>query len=380
MNQRERVLASCVAGVIVVSGGYALIKSQVYEPGEKLKADIASAREYRGKLEVRLNGSEKITRGWQEQTGQTLDQEWFAAHQAFREDVSLLLKRNNLTAGLKINKHKERTDKKGPREGFVELPLSVRVNGQLGDLDNFLKDFFQRAYLVRLDKLQLSAEHTSKSKRKKGGSTEPQLGITMTLSTLVLPKVADVDHPTFDLAAFNHPDPEAELVLAAAPRLRWQEDMDRYGEIVEKNIFENYEPPPPKVKTAPRPKEVVKKTEPKTEDKPKPVPVDLRRDAGKFVLSGMGRLDDGPIAYVTRSDQPAEPPTLYRLNDDIDDGRLVLIVPRGIVVRATPPARGARQPAKNYFYPLGATFAEREEVDASVHPELERQLRVVLRQ
>lgn len=378
MNQRERVLAGCVASVIVVSGGYALIKSQVYEPAQQLKADIASEREYRNTLEVRLNGSEGIVQRWQEQTGQTLDQEWFAAHQAFREDVGLLLKRNNLTDGLKINKHKERVAKDGPREGFIELPLAVRVEGRLTDLDNFLRDFFQRPYLVRLDKLQLGAEHTRKSKkRKKGARSEPQLGISMILSTLVLPKVKNVDHPTFDLAAFNNPDPEAELVLAAAPRLRWQEEMDTYGEIAEKNVFENYEPPPPPPVARDRPKPLEQRKE---DPPPPPPPVNPRPDADKLVVRGTGWLDDGPIAYVARSDRLDEPPTGYRLNDDVDDGRLVLIVARGIVVRTTPPKRGPRRPAKHYFYPLGSTFAEREEVDPDAHPEIERQLRVVLGQ
>jgi hypothetical protein len=377
MNQREKILAGCVAGVLVGYVGFALFKSQVREPRDQLKNLIQGEKEYRARLQARLDRADEKIGVWNGYTSQTLHEEWFAAHQAFREDVGLLLKRNNLTQDLKINKYKERVEEKGPREGFVELPLSVRVDGKLSDLDNFLKDFFQRPYLVRLDKLQLNAEQGGSAQRKRGGSDEPNLSITMTLSTLVLPKVKNVDHPTFDLAAYNHPDPEAEVVMAT-PRRLWQEDMDRYGEIVEKNPFKNYEPPPP----PPPPPAKQREPERKRDDRP-PVsvpPPDPRRDADKFVLNGMGWLDDGPIAYVTRTDEPGEPPTGYRLNDDVDDGRLVLVVPAGIVVRTAAPLHGARQQSKNYFYPLGGTFKDREEVNPSDHPEIERQLRVVLRQ
>ena len=378
MNQRERVLASCVAGVIVAYGGFTLVKSQVYEPGKELAADIQEELACREELQVRLNGAAKTIQAWQRQTGQTLDGEWFAAHQTFREDVSLLLKRNNLTEDLKINKYREHIDKDGSREGFVELPLSVRVNGKLGDLGNFLKDFFQRPYVVRLDKLELTAEQTSKSKKRRGGRTEPKLGISMTLSTLVLPNVKGVDHPMFDLAAFNNPDPDVELVMVT-PRRLWQEQMDRYGEIVEKDPFTNYEPPSP-----PPPPPPVTQKEPqqeKTDDPPPPPPppLDPRPKAHKLVLNGVGWLDDGPIAYVTNTDAPGDPPDGYRLNDNVDDGRLVLILPEGIAVRVTP--KGAsRQPAKDYFYPLGGTFRDREEINPSEHPSIARQLQVVLKQ
>jgi hypothetical protein len=376
MNQRERILASCVAGVIVAYGGYTLIKSKVVEPGKRLTADIQKEIEYRDRLRVRLNGADKTIQSWQKRTGQTLSADSFAAHQAFRTDVGLLLERNNLTEDLKIGQYRERVEKKGAREGFTELPLSVRVTGRLGDLDNFLKDLFQRPYLVRLDKLDLAAEHTSASKKKRGGPTEPKLNITMTLSTLVVPKVKDVDHPTFDLAALENPDPETELALASAARLR-QEDVEAYREITKRNPFEIYtEPVVVRERPATQPAKIVKTVD----EPPPPPPPPVRPNAHKLVLNGVGRVDDGPIAYVTNRDAPGEPPDEFRLNDEIDDGRLVLIVPDGIVVSVTPPTRGARQPAKHYFYPLGGTFADREEVKASEHPEITRQLRLVLKQ
>jgi hypothetical protein len=96
------------------------------------------------------------------------------------------------------------------------------------------------------------------------------------------------------------------------------------------------------------------------------------------VLQGVGGLEEGPVAYVVDPDDPTEPPQEYRLNDEVDDGKLVLIVPEGMVVRV-PPKSGQRQPPTHYFYPLGSNFKEREEVDPSVHPQVSRLLQLVLK-
>jgi hypothetical protein len=371
MTQQERVLAGCLVGVIAVGGGYTLIKSKVYAPRVALKKEIVRESERRDALETRLASAPKRISAWQECTAQTLDTDATVAHALFREDVEGLLKRNGLTEGLAINPPPARLDKKGAREGFVELPLSVNVKGRLGELVNFLRDFYQQPYLVRVDKLHLRAElgRSSKGKKGSGGSAEPKLNITMTLSTLVLPKLKGVEHPTIDLAAVN--DPEHEVVLASAARLG-QEDPLAYNEITQKNIFKIYEPPPPPPPPPPRETVVTKPVE-------RLPPVDPRRDADKFVLSGVGQLVEGPVAYVINTDQPANAPVTHQLNDNIDDGKLVLVVPEGIVVRVAPKG-GQRQPSKNYFYPLGSNFKEREEVNPADHPEVARMLQLVLKQ
>ncbi len=370
MTQQEKVLAGCLVGVIAVAGGFTLGKSKVYEPRVRLKEEIKNETERRDTLGVRLAGAPKIINAWQDYTGQTLHTDSSAAHAAFREDVEGLLKRNGLAEGLTFNQPPEDRDKKWPREGFVELPLSVNVKGKLGDLVNFLKDLYQRPYLVRVDKLHLGAElsRRSKSGRNRGGGTEPKLSITMTLSTLVLPKLKGIAHPMIDLEAMNNP--QGDVVLASAARL--SEDPDAYNEISRRSIFELYEPPP-QVVVAPR---ETKPTEPKPPEGPPPPPPPPPRP--DLVLQGVGRLNDGPVAYVINPDDPTELPREYRLNDDVDDGKVVLIVSEGMVVRVRPKG-GQRQPLKNYFYPLGSNFKEREEVDPSTHPDVSRLLQLVLK-
>jgi len=381
MNQRERVLAGCMAAVLVGYGGFTLIKSQVVDPREGLTEDIKTQSERRDHLQILLNGADKIVGDWQKQTGQTLGLEAGAAQDAFREDVNTLLQRHKLTQDLVITPYKARVERKGYRENFTELPISVRTKGKLADVVSFMKDLYQRPYVVRVDKLSLVAEHGRKSSRKKkaGRPPEPTLSVSMTLSTLVLPPIDEIEHPTLDLAAYNDPAREVEPV-AVASRLAF-EDMEEYGEIAEKNFFWIYEPPPPVVKKTPKP-------EPNEEPKVKPTPtttpkvvVDVRKDADKWVLCGMGWVDAGPIAYVTNIDDAGMPPEEYYLNDEIDDGRLVLIVPEGMVVRVAGEKQGTRTlPPKNYFYPLGETFKDRVEVQPAKHPQIAQLLQQVLKQ
>jgi len=223
---------------------------------------------------------------------------------------------------------------------------------------------------VRVDKLGLRVESSGRQgRRRRADNREPQLSITMMLSTLVLPEVPEVAHPTLDPERLD--DPNAVGRIAAA-RLA-AEDPGEYDRIAELNFFKLYQPPVVRREPLPeKPAEVVRAPEPA----PKPV-VDPRRDAHRYVLQGVGHLPDGPVAYVADTDEVLEPPRVYRLNDEIDDGRLVLIVPEGIVVRVRPPGAAA-EAARNYFYPLGATFKERQEVDEQELPEIARLLRLVL--
>lgn len=373
MNQREKVLAGCLVGAVVIAGGYTVVKSRVYQPGLRLKADIKDEIARRDELQVRLQGIDKTVGAWTGQTGRTLGVEWFAAQRTFREDVEVLLRRNGLTEGLTTSPLGESRDSKGPREGFVELPLSVGVKGRLADLVNFLRDYYQRPYLVRVDKLYLSAEMgRATSKKRTGPRPEPKLTIKMTLSTLVLPEVENVDHPTINLAAVDDPDSGVEFVSSV--RLR-EEDPVAYNEIAQVNFFKIYEPPAPVVRKAVEREPV----ETKPVEKEPVVQVDPRRDAHKFVLSGVGQLAEGPVAYVINTDKSTEPPTEYRLNDQVDGGKLVLVVPEGMVVRVLPAGKEPRTSPKNYFYPLGTTFKNREEVNPSEHPDITRVLRLVLK-
>ena len=379
MNQREKILAGCLA--IAIGGGLGVtgVKTMVIEPRRELAREIAAQRARQDRLEVQLNGADKIIQGWQARTRQTLDVDPFAADQIFRKNVDELLKRNKLMSEKSsVGQAQPYVYKKGVRQGFTELSLSVTAMGTLGDVVTFLKDFYQLPYLVRVDKLSLSAHRTSKARasvRRRGAaaSSEPELTVMLTLTTLVLPKVDDVEHPTVDLAGLE--DPESDTEFASLHRLR-EEDPDTYGEIADVNIFKPWEPPQV-VKNEPR--QVVKVPD-RPSPPPPPPPPAPRLGADKYVVTGVAETPEGPVAYVINADDTLAPPTEYYLNDEIDDGKLVLIVPQGVVVRVLPEEkRGGASLAKNYFYALGSNFKEREEVNPTDHPEVARLLRQVLK-
>ena len=373
MTQREKMLAGTVGLAAGIYFGYVAIQKLIIEPNRQINQQINAALEYRDKLEMRLNGSDKTIEEWYAETGRTLSENYFDAHLAFREDVGSLLKRNHLSDQLKIAKSQEHSEKKWPRAGFIELPVTVSVNGTLPDLDNFLKDFFQRPYMVRMEKLELSASHTSAARAKRGAKTEtePQLTIRMTVSTLILPQQDGREHPTFDLARLENPDPEEDMQLVSADRLR--HDSEEYNDITANNLFVKWTPPPPPPPPqVEKPVEVVRET-PKHHNPPPPPPP----TNDNLVVEGVARLADGPIVYVVDTDAPGRPPKEYRLNDELDGGRVVLIVPEGIVINI-PPKRGQQTPPENYYYPLGESFADRVEVSAEEHPAIARYLEIVL--
>ena len=374
MNQREKVLAGCVAAVIVGYGGFKVIKAGVIEPAKRLQENIQKQTKRQVEIENRLAGAPSIVRGWQSATQRTLHTDFKTAHDIFREDIAVLLDRNRLTEGRSISKYKERLEKKGPREGFIDLPILVRVDGKLDDLVNFLRDLYQRPYMVRVDKLSVAAELESAKSKKKGESDEPKLKMTMTLSTLVVPEIKGVAHKTFDMEAFKDPEQQEDFYPLATPWLH-QEEMSEYSEIVKVNPFMIYYEPPPLPRPDPPRVTAVKPEAEKPETNPV-VKADPRKNADKFKV--VGTASDGePLAYVIDERDLAEPPAEYRLNDDMDGGKLVLIIPEGVVVHSVEKVgRGER--VKDYYYEIGTTFADRVEVEPKEHAEIQKLLELVL--
>ncbi len=373
MQKREKTMAGVMAGVLVLFAGVQAVRSLVIAPSQQLDQDIYAAQVRREKLLKIVDAGPRTIKQWQQRTARTLSDDYAKARDLFREDIATLLDRNGLTRERTIGSLKERVEKKPPAQGFVTLPVQVRVEGHLTNLVNFLRDLYQRPYYVRIEKLTINPDIKGQAKtRKRKRSTGPQtLKITMTLSTLVLPMVEKpegVGHPTFNLADLNDPD-KAEKLLASVKRLRNQ--PDQYAQIARISPFEIWQPPPrPVAKATP-------KHETKQPPKPKPKPVvDKRRDADKWVIVGVAN-DGEPLAFVANSDDLTAPLREYRLNDRVDDGTLVLIVPEGIVVR-TRKRIGGRYMTHDYFYEVGTNFKQRVELRPTEYPEIHKLLKLAL--
>ena len=177
----------------------------------------------------------------------------------------------------------------------------------------------------------------------------------------MLPKVDGVDAVPIDLA---NAKPFKRPFLAAL-------DLTDYDVIEEKNIFKEWLPPRP---DPPKPAPTVA-TGP---DKPvvRTAARDPRKDYLMLKVVGVG-TENGPVTWIMDENNLADPPAKKRVGDEMDyQGRVILIHPKGVVVRINETKKG-RTETKEYFYPLGKSFEEREPLDPAEHPEVARELRLV---
>jgi hypothetical protein len=373
MTHRERILAGAVGGAVLLVGGWQAVQRIIIEPRSELRQRIAVAEKRRDNLERELLPARSAEKQWRQRTSRTLSHSVEQATLAFRRDISELVQRYRLTDDLVISEKppKRYTRKGSPREGFVELPVTVRCRATLREVVYFLRDLYQRPYVKRLDRLDLTPESiVAQTKNKNVAAREPSLDVSMTISTLVVPRLPKTESPTLEGLDLDNPDVLRDAGIEPPDYLR-QEQPLAYNMIASKNIFKIYQPPPP----APRPKpaEPVVAQKPR-ERPPPPPPPDPRKDADKFVVLGTTSLNGELIAYIKDERQQLDPPMQKRLNDPVDDGRLVLVHRKGIVVQVT----NGRERGRTYFYPLGANFRQREPVDAEKHPEIQRLVDQVL--
>ncbi len=391
MKPRERLFAISIVALLAIAGGYRLVHMLIVEPRAALVSALKAANERQADLESWIDRENATRQRWSDETQCTLGQDSDKALRVFREDVARLLKDNDLDTDLRISPRKPVVERRGVRKGFTELTLGVEVRGSLEQAVRFLRDFYERPYLVRVDSLSLNAgtsvasatkaatrgseRSDSRGRRAAPRTKEPnesELTIGMSLTTLVLPPIKDVPHKTLDVALLEAPQGESQPAVARRSPLR-REDVSAYDAIFTTNMFKLYQEV--RVVTVPTTRETgpVEQTE-----VVKQVP-DPRRDAGHFKVVATVSLHGELIAYVEDDRDRTEPPVRHRLNDELDDGRLVLIHPRGIVVRTTPGEESASRAVHNYFYRLGKSFAERVELTADEHPEIWNELMLAYR-
>ncbi|MEP0848368.1 MAG: hypothetical protein HRF50_16290 [Phycisphaerae bacterium] len=374
MVQREKILVGCVIGAAGLLGGVKLVQSQVIEPRRAQIAAVIAERERRDKLETLVAGIDAAHQRWYQQTQRTISADPAEAHKDFFEDIGRLTRETGLTKELRIRKRTPMRFKDKSRKGFVELPLAVSVKADLPSLVAFLQRFHELPYQTRVTSVTISPEAESaggEKKRKNAAKHSTELSVSIVLSTLVLPRLPELDHPLC-----NREDPPDPSQASAALAMRKASD---YDEIARLNVFQLYHPPPPEPPPDETPK--VART-----DKPQPAPpADPRKGAEHLYLKGTVSLNGVPIAYVADDSKLEEEPKKYHLNDRIDDGRLVLIHHSGIVVQtSTPPNPGAvesdasRSEQHFYYYPFRKSFKEREPLTLDEDSELARLVRAVL--
>lgn len=366
MSPRERILAFAVLGVIAIWGGFTLTKKLIIQPFDKQRDDILNARIKLEELETKRDVElARAHTAYKKLSRKTLAADNEVAMRRFREDLNSLLEKHRFNRNeLTVKAQSISTNK----DGTSVLPVSVSTKGKLKDVVALLLDLYSRNYLLRVDSLNLIAEQESKAEKKKRGNRRnedgPNLTINLAVSTLTIPQMS---HPGFDeipLEPLEEIGPAEEPVLAFA--------LPEYDRITRDNLFAEYVAPPP-VREKPKPKPQDDRPKVVVDDKPdvevKPV-IDPRKDAEHFKLVASTSLRGEPAVYVkdTRGADSAEP---YQLNDEIDDGVLVLVTPRGMVVRST----AGKFAGQDFYYKLGDTFTDRVELDPREYPDLAAMLK-----
>ncbi|MGE3181927.1 MAG: hypothetical protein AB7N71_09870 [Phycisphaerae bacterium] len=369
MTSRERVLAIGVVGTIGVWGSIALAKKLIIQPFDQQKKNIENAYLELDELENKRDFELRdVAERYMALTSQTLAANNEVAMRRFREDINSLLEKHGFSRGELTVKAQSISETK---DGTAVLPVSISAKGKLKETVALLLDLYRRNYMLRVETVNLTAEQESAAeKKKRGGRPEPEgpdLNISLVVSTITLPKLS---HPTLGDIPVRPLPAVAESETPSLAR-----ELSEYDRIAATNIFAEYVPPPPPPPVREEQQEQVK-TEPvvvRKED-PKPPPVDPRKDAGNFRLVGATSLRGEPAVYIkdTTSAESAEP---YRLNDEIDDGVLLLVTPRGMVVRSTK----GKDAGKDFVYKLGGTYLDREELDPREHPSFAAELKLALR-
>ncbi|HUU94125.1 MAG TPA: hypothetical protein VM487_00160 [Phycisphaerae bacterium] len=347
MTGREKILAGVVGGVVALAGGSTLLRLVVIEPLKSLNKSLGTAAQKKANLEDFVEQHQHVAEEWQAYTARTFSENVERVKVSFFSELAQLLELHDLTEGHRITQGTPRKQK----TGLVEVSLRVHAEGSLESVVGFMRDLRQKPYLARLSNVSLRAEKGRSARRTRGrgrGSNEPAtLAVSMTATTLVLPKLKGTKHQPPD------PNQPAPTYLAYGP--------EAYDEIASVNFFQKYRPPVRTVQT-PTTRESVDRGEREPPPPPRP----------NMKVVGVESLYGDLIASVLDEDHREKPLAEFRLNDKIDDGTLILVHPKGIVVRVAK-REGADEESEEYFYPIGSSFRDRlrlEEADPEIRHEL----------
>lgn len=364
MTRRERILAICVGGAVAGVALSSVVKWTILDPIENAKKAIRAEQTRAARLKAELKALARVEQDWQGLTKRTFSLDGEEAQRRFRRDMHQLLDRHGL---------KEPKVSPGAlvryKDDSVGAPLNISASGTLNQIVGFLVDFYRRDYLARLDKVRITADQGAissvNSERARGGRGNrgggqdfgpngPEMKISMSAVTLVLPKIEELEHPVIEGDPVELPDGRL---------LRKQME---YTAIYEANPFEPYVPTQVIASKPPDPDPGKTRERPPPPEPPKE---DLRKDAHNFVLKAVTRMDGEYYAYVYDERSPQAEPHKYKIGDDFDNGTLLLVHPRGAVARAEEDEGDV-----DWFYPLRfpepASFADREELDPDVYPDV----------
>lgn len=374
MTARERILAAGVGGTLLILGGFKITQWVIIQPFQAIETSLIEARERKAHLELRQVQESVWQKNWLDRTRRTLGTKPADVQTAFRTDVQSLLTEHGLTEDLSINSITPKTNKK---TGITEIPLSITVKGKLDDLTSFLRDFYQRPYLAKIEKITIDGGETQpksrsssrsrrgrrSSSRRSDGSAERLLSISgLKLATVVLPPFKELKSKHIkSLEALDEMEPAHDwlaredddyLTIVSADIFGWPKQPEPLTERETVDIANNDEPLPPA-----------------------PPTVDPRKNADKKRIVGVESRNGVAIVFIVDETQRDQPPKAFRTHEEIDDGKLMLIHGLGLVVRVEAKEGSEDDQATDYFYPIGTNFKQREQLDPAKHPLIYQEMR-----
>jgi len=373
MSVREKWLATGVVAVLALGACWGALRWGVVGRWQRLARDIAHQKTLVAKLDGELARARGAESAWL--SLKPLSRNPHRAAERFRQDLGGLIE----THGLKDASYQPFEPRRLKSE-FAEVRLKIQTHGTLQQVVNFLCDCYRRGYLLKLEEVNLSAEdsrsggRTVVSSRRRPGSRSgaattarvetpsygpegPRLSVSVLAVALVLPEIKGLEgQETYQPGA-------GEPVEGPGRLPRMPQD---YAAVWETNLFKQWVPEP-----------VVASTEPPPAPPPKPVqpPPRVTPRPKKKVVGVEARAGE-LIAYVRDQENLSLATEAVRINQPVDDGTLVLVDPKGMVVQVR--GGGVGPDFKYYLYRLGRTFEEREELSASAYPELMERLQNAL--
>lgn len=387
MTQREKqIVLGTLVGLGVAYGGYVGVKSAIIGPFDDLAKQKQAAAARNNSLYQSLSIERGAAANWTARTGKLfsseadIDDRLFETRQRFLDDISKLLAMHNLE-GQAFNFPPPAPPAKN---GFSDVPMSVTVTGTMGGLVGFLRDFYLRPYPARIKSLRIApadpgaatalATATEKHRdnlRPRGhrkdsaapnssSATPPErIKITLSMVTLATAPLRGVetsklpDDFTSVKRIEREGDPRAAFIAANG------NDASAEGPTVAMlDWFRKTPPPPPPpppVDTTPK---VAHAAPPPP---PPPPPPDPRKDADKLSVIGTIAFGSTHTVYVRDDRTPGGSIQHVHVGETIDDGKVVLVHPKGMIVRVEEKAPDSGQTLRwvDYFYEIGKDFRSR---------------------
>lgn len=317
MKTRERTLLivlGAAAGLLVVRtvvGRYTGVLRGYDTQVAQLQRDLEKSQQEKAKAQ---DGRTQ----WLEIGAQTLSMDGNEATTRLREEMTKLTEKSGLR---EVEVSLESMPKTWMKNRVRVLNFSVSGQGKLDDVVAFLFELHRQPYAVRVRSLilDLAVKPTRrKEKEKEATGQRGLLNMKVSLDTLILPAnqmVAKIEPAALE-AGKRKEVKRTELA-----------GLVDYKPLLDKKLFQPYEPPPPPaprivnkppVNVTPRPVQQVVQ--------PPPPPVDAEMVLGRLLSSPRGQL-----AVLEDRRKPNAEDTYKEVGEEMYGGTLVFVHPQGAV-------------------------------------------------